>query len=454
MHVCGQTLVLVDNDLSVSEVNQKLVKATLKYIFYHMPDDRTFCLSTYEHDIETEEAFTDSVNDLVCAADNLEYTSKDSNLIDTLSEVVTRWKDSDFACRDILVFTDGLEGPATGHEKEELYYLLENSEYPVYVVFLNQDNNAEAKKSLSAVTVTSGGRLFESEFNGSDGAVDRQITEKIFGAMDAYSQVHWRKYEEEGTMEAGSGESEQPEDTATDPVLPENTAPEEETDTSEETVESVDVENEEYMGTTYDSGKVIYEYDRSPGFFGSSGALILSAALIVGGLLAGILGGFAIMKKRRGACVRISAPSPAPADDFFDDYELKGMGTCELDSDCDSETTFLSDSDYAGDGKTRLLDEKSLLVTLSDRQDEGRSYRIALAAPMTIGRGNCDVCITGDDALSKRHCELFEKSGEVYVRDLQSANGTRVNSVKVSEEKLSDGDELTIGSRSYKVVIA
>ena len=40
MHVCGQTLVLVDNDATVSAVNRKIVKATLKYMFYHMPEDR------------------------------------------------------------------------------------------------------------------------------------------------------------------------------------------------------------------------------------------------------------------------------------------------------------------------------------------------------------------------------------------------------------------------------
>ena len=120
MHVCPQTLVLVDNDHSVTPVNQKLINSTLKYMFYHAPSDRTFCLTAYEHDTEGAEEFTGNINDLVCNADKLEFIDKDSNIYDTLTEVITRWKESDFACRDIIVFTDGLEGVAENHEKEEL----------------------------------------------------------------------------------------------------------------------------------------------------------------------------------------------------------------------------------------------------------------------------------------------------------------------------------------------
>ena len=123
------------------------------------------------------------------------------------------------------------------------------------------------------------------------------------------------------------------------------------------------------------------------------------------------------------------------------------MSTTELTKD-----TVLFDGDDEYDGSpTRLLDGYCPVITLTDTAAEKRSYRIALAGAMSIGRGNCDVTITGDDALSKKHCELFEKGGDVYVKDLSSANGTRVNGIKILEEKLSEGDELKIGSRAYLV---
>ena len=442
MHVCGQTLVLVDNDATISEVNQKLVKTTLKYMFYHVPEDRTFCVNTYGHDVEGEETFPGESSDLAFAADKLEFAAKDSNLSDTLCEVITRWRQSDFACRDIVVFTDGLEGAMLNHEKEELYYLIENSEYPVYVVMLEQENNADAKKGLSAIAVTSGGKVFESDFPGSDAAVDRQITEMIYSAMDEYSQVHWTQYEEAQVEQAQNEQDAQ--------GLSETGSAEGAEDTTDY-VETDATEGEISEEPAMFEGQVVYEYDAAKGLFQGSRTVIISAVLIGGGLLAGILASLLIMKKRRQDYKSTATVKPqVQEEEFFDDYELSGISTTELTGD----TVLLSSYETETDSPTRLLDGSCAVVTLTDTVDGDRSYRIALAKVMSIGRGNCDVTITGDDALSKRHCELFEKDGDIYVRDLSSSNGTRVNGIKVLEEKLSHGDELILGSRSYTVGLA
>lgn len=432
MHVCGQTLVLVDNDGTVSDVNQKIVKTTLKYLFYHKKEDRTFCFNTYEHDILSDEQYTDDINDLVCEVDKLEFEAKDSNLCDTVSEVIGRWKAADFACRDILVFTDGLEGAATEHEKEELYYLLENCGYPVYVVMLDQENNGSVRKGLSAVATTSGGRLFETDFKGSDAEIDRQLTEMIFSAMDEYALVHWKKYEEDYEDENESEDAAQENITKDDRELAQTDKEEGLPDPEELT------EPDGYEEQIGDAGKIIYEYDNSPGFFERPAALILAAVLIVTGLIVGILGGFFIMKKRRAQYGSDSHPVPEDdEDEYFEDYELKGI-----------ETVMLSGQTQG----TRLLDTNGKCITLTDCESS-RAYRIALCGNMSVGRGGCDVTITGDDALSKRHCELYEDEGEVYVRDLASSNGTKVNGVRVSAMMLRNDDRLTIGARTYIVGI-
>lgn len=430
VHVCGQTLVLVDNDATVSDVNQKIIKTTLKYLFYHKKEDRNFCFNTYEHDILSDEEYTDDVNDLVCEVDKLEFEAKDSNLCDTLAEVIGRWKTADFACRDILVFSDGIEGAATAHEKEELYYLLENSGYPVYVVMLDQENNASERKGLSAIATTSGGKLFNTDFKGSDAEIDRQLTEMIFSAMDEYSIVHWKKYEEDYEDE-GADETV----AADDKTVPE--AGEEASVAA--TINELSVEgDEEYVPEIGEDGKVIYEYDTQGGFFAGSGAFILSAVLIVAGLIVGVLGGFIIMKKRRAEYGSTGGRIQKKEDEeLFEDYELKGVETVMLSEDIQ---------------ETRLLDGGSRFVTLTECESN-RVYRIALCGNMSIGRGGCDVTITGDDALSKRHCELYEDEGEVYVKDLASSNGTKVNGVRISAVKLRNDDRLTIGTRTYAVGI-
>ena len=135
-----------------------------------------------------------------------------------------------------------------------------------------------------------------------------------------------------------------------------------------------------------------------------------------------------------------AGPHPKRGDDeeeYFEDFELNGVETVMLGGDS---------------GGTRLLDTNGKLVTLTDCESS-RAYRIVLCGSMSVGRGGCDVTITGDDALSKRHCELYEDEGEVYVKDLASSNGTKVNGVRISAIKLKNDDRLTIGARTYAVGI-
>ena len=421
MHVCGQTLVLVDNDATVSAVNQKLVRAVLKYMFYHSPVDRTFCLDTYEHDIADAEEYENDPNDLACKVDKIEFVPKDSNLCDTLCEVITRWKESDFACRDIVVFTDGLEGESLFHEKEELYYLTERNEYPVYIVMLDQEDNAGARKGLSATAVTSGGKFFETEFEGSDAEVDRQLTEKIFASMDEYARVNWEKYEQYEAEE---------EYEYTEPVYEE-----------QEEVTEIETEADRYMSDAETEERVVYEYDKTTGLSGSGKSLATAAVLMAVGLIVALVIASCVRRKRRDMGDKAAVPDADGEEDaYFDDYEL---GLAE------NRTLFLDDPDDDSDRPTRLLSESGRMITLEERT-KGTKIRILLEGRMTVGRGDCEVVI-GDDALSRRHCELYERADKVYVRDLSSANGTRVNGVKISDKCIEDGDELTMGTGTYTV---
>ena len=117
------------------------------------------------------------------------------------------------------------------------------------------------------------------------------------------------------------------------------------------------------------------------------------------------------------------------------------------------DTVYLGDRRDADDTATRLLADNGKLLTLTDMQN-GNVLRIMIQKAMTIGRGDCDVVITGDDALSKRHCEIYEMNGNVCVRDLSSANGTKVNNIRITDQILFEGDELSIGARSYIVGFA
>ncbi len=78
--------------------------------------------------------------------------------------------------------------------------------------------------------------------------------------------------------------------------------------------------------------------------------------------------------------------------------------------------------------------------------------RVVLDRPIVLlGRDSeCDVQFDSRK-ISRRHCCIAQVGDRLVVRDLGSTNGIRVNSVRVSEGYLKDGDELAVGSLRFQV---
>ena len=72
---------------------------------------------------------------------------------------------------------------------------------------------------------------------------------------------------------------------------------------------------------------------------------------------------------------------------------------------------------------------------------------------VSLGRDPTNQIYLADASLSRRHCVLVRKGADVRVRDLGSRNGTRVNSVPVMERQLEHGDQLTVGSSLFVVLL-
>lgn len=80
---------------------------------------------------------------------------------------------------------------------------------------------------------------------------------------------------------------------------------------------------------------------------------------------------------------------------------------------------------------------------------DGRRIPIA-DRPVVIGRlSTCDIPL-GDPQVSRRHAEVRRDAEGFCVFDLGSTNGTAVNGAPVRERRLSDGDELRIGSATIR----
>ncbi len=69
-----------------------------------------------------------------------------------------------------------------------------------------------------------------------------------------------------------------------------------------------------------------------------------------------------------------------------------------------------------------------------------------------VGRQDdlCDVCID-QSSISKLHCVIVRTDGLLFIRDLGSTNGTKVNGQRVIRGALLPGDELAFAGEKYRV---
>lgn len=87
-------------------------------------------------------------------------------------------------------------------------------------------------------------------------------------------------------------------------------------------------------------------------------------------------------------------------------------------------------------------------VTLTDINLPNRSFSVPLRQSIIVGRdkGLCDITLDYDKSISAKHCDIVVRGNKFYIKDLQSTNGTYVNSSKVlKESKISPGDILRLG---------
>lgn len=78
---------------------------------------------------------------------------------------------------------------------------------------------------------------------------------------------------------------------------------------------------------------------------------------------------------------------------------------------------------------------------------------VSLIRPrMLVGRREgCDIVLEFGN-VSSRHCELSLIDGYWQVNDLGSSNGTKVNGSRITEQRLTPGDTLSIAKHDFEIV--
>ncbi len=87
------------------------------------------------------------------------------------------------------------------------------------------------------------------------------------------------------------------------------------------------------------------------------------------------------------------------------------------------------------------------LILVAGKADK-REVRLKL--PTIVGRTRDAGLMIAHKTVSRRHCELFERHGMLFVRDTGSRNGTLVDDAPVKESMVKPGHTLTVGPLTFR----
>lgn len=93
------------------------------------------------------------------------------------------------------------------------------------------------------------------------------------------------------------------------------------------------------------------------------------------------------------------------------------------------------------------------ILRVTTGADEGKEYTFD-GGEATLGRTADNDIVVKDAAASRAHARVYEKKGKIFVEDLGSANGTRVNGAAIKAPKeLKGGEIVAIGDVEYEFEI-
>ena len=93
-----------------------------------------------------------------------------------------------------------------------------------------------------------------------------------------------------------------------------------------------------------------------------------------------------------------------------------------------------------------------VVVHSADHGEQGKRYPLT-EDDATLGRDAGNTVVIASDQASRRHARIFTSGGAHVLVDLDSTNGSFLNSTPVKEQTLRHGDVLRIASTVLKYVI-
>ena len=490
-----RTVILLDNSLSIHEGNREKIKILLQKLIRERADREQIALYTFS---ETPElvAEGDDTESLLRAVDEIRFMDQDSFLADCLAEVLvregrkTREAGLPVYSRLILI-SDGADDNPAGKTYADLLDLLEEDAYrcPIYTLESVWEKDRSGLKNLRTLSERNGGMSFVLDETEDMGVITEAIASDHRAGMAVIrlplelcdgsertlrmtGLLEGEPFELVHTVETPALSAKETVSMAGEALATE-TESEIATGMEIETETGVETGNESRKETKNETENNLEEarqepvteqaaQDKGSGFWKIQGPprILLGAAgiAVIGGIWLAVYLGKRAAKRRKEDLHRemrtltwqvTGEAAPTDPGQMPGQREegarkapphMEGLG--------DSEKT-------VGLWDEGALEQKGVLLTLTDVNDPGRRFRVTLRSEVTIGRDSlCTVVISQDRTVSAMHCRIIRLGDDVLIEDLRSHNGTVVNGRQIRAGSwLHTGDVIELGRTILKVTI-
>ena len=72
---------------------------------------------------------------------------------------------------------------------------------------------------------------------------------------------------------------------------------------------------------------------------------------------------------------------------------------------------------------------------------------------ITIGRNVKNDIQIDNLSVSKQHARIVKRQGKYFIEDMKSTNGTYLNEKKITKQKLTNNDVITIGKHTLQAIL-
>lgn len=422
-----QTLVMIDNSLSISKGNRDKISEFLKNLISDRLNHEEICIAVFSEDIMNLTDYTSDYVVLKKAVESIGYEDQETYLTDVLYDVLAEeFQDNEGDLyRRIIVVSDGVDNKSLGYTKDELYSLLKDIRIPVYTIGSlggKNDNHEELENMFALSRMTSADDFL---LDDTDDILD--ITEKLNEDRDIMKiiitppeeMLDGGKKTLKITMSDGTV-------LTTEITMPQQTyVKEEPLPAAEEISREPETEEEPVMDESADQKPKSVNW-----------VLLLVCPAAVAVIAATV---FLALKKKK------SKTNTEEYDETILDRQLQDIGSSEERTEI---IGAFSENDDNGGTFVIWNQDAKYQVILTDVNSPAKSFQAPLHQSVIIGRkkGECDIALDYEKSVSGKHCEISVRNGRFYVRDLQSSNGTCLNGNKVlTETEIVSGNILRLG---------